>query len=135
MPSVIQKKSYSSVKIFWLNKDLLNKKINTAVNNIANNCPEVEEIILFGSFCKDKATSLSDIDVLIVITSSYEKFLDRPLKYKVFFEDIDLDVDIFVYTKEEIKTNIPLVKTVFKEGITLFKRCPIKSKGQNVKDL
>jgi predicted nucleotidyltransferase len=120
--SVIQKKSYNSVKIFWLNKEILNQKINSAVKKIISNCKEVEEIVLFGSLSKNRATVSSDVDILIVVNSSSERFIDRPLKYKDFFENIGLDLDIFVYTDEELKRNITLVENAFKEGKILFKK-------------
>ncbi len=59
MPSVIQKKSCNSVKVFWLNKELLETNILNAVNTLANNCPEVKKVILFGSIAENRGVPSS----------------------------------------------------------------------------
>mgnify|MGYP000462777604 CR=1 FL=1 len=66
-------------------------------------------------------TVSSDVDILIIVNSCSEKFLDRPLKYKKYF-NIGIDTDIFVYTEEEVKNGIPLVETALKEGIVVFEK-------------
>ena len=121
MRSVIQKKSFNSVKVFYLDKKLLKKKIKEGVKKIIRECKEVEKIVIFGSFAKKRMTVSSDIDILIIVNSCSEKFLDRGLKYKKYF-NIGIDVDIFVYTIEEIKNGIPLVETALKEGIIVFEK-------------
>ncbi len=123
MPSVIQKKSYNSVKVFWLNKKLLQSNIIKAVNNLVHNQRVVKQVILFGSIAEDRGIPSSDVDILIIVSESQQKFLDRAVYFKKFFEDIGLGVDLFVYTEEEVKKNtIPLVNTAFKKGKILFKR-------------
>lgn len=121
MQSVIQKKSYDSVKVFWLNKELLESKINAAVKRLTAECQEVMTVILFGSVAEDKATVSSDIDILIVVKESKYRFIDRPLQFGKYFEGIGLGVDIFVYTSQELRNNtIPLAKSAFKKGKILF---------------
>ena len=121
MRSVIQKKSFNSVKVFYLDKKLLKKKIKEGIKKIIRECKEVEKIVIFGSFAKNRMTVSSDIDILIIVNSCSEKFLDRALKYKKYF-NIGIDVDIFVYTIEEIKNGIPLVETALREGIIIFEK-------------
>ena len=121
MRSVIQKKSYNSVKVFYLDKNLLEEKIKEGIKKIIRECKEVEKIVIFGSFAKNRMTVSSDIDILIIVNSSSEKFLDRPLKYKKYF-NLGIDVDIFVYTVEEIKKGIPLVETALKDGKNVFEK-------------
>lgn len=123
MPSVIQKKSYNSVKVFWLNKDLLDINIIKAVNNLVHNRQEVKKVILFGSIAENRGLPSSDVDILIVVKESKYRFLDRALYFQSYFEDIGLGVDLFVYTEEEIEKNtIPLVSSAIKKGKILFKR-------------
>lgn len=132
MQSVIQKKSYNSVKVFWLNKTLLQHRIKEAVKILILECPEVEKVILFGSAADNRETPLSDIDILIMVNESKFRFLDRSLPFRKYFQDIGLGVDIFVYTiKEKKEGNIPLVNTALEKGKVLYirglKPCP---KGQ-----
>jgi len=123
MPSVIQKKSYNSVKVFWLNKDQLDINIIKAVNNLVHNHQEVKKVILFGSIAENRGLPSSDVDILIVVKESKYRFLDRALYFQSYFEDIGLGVDLFVYTEEEIEKNtIPLVSSVIKKGKILFER-------------
>ena len=123
MPLVIQKKSYNSVKVFWLNRDLLIKKLKKCIKTFVDKRKEVEEIILFGSFAEDNFTAFSDIDLIFIVSESKERFIDRASIYMNFFKDINLELDIFVYTKEEVKKlDISLLKTARKTGKVLFKR-------------
>jgi len=123
MPSVIQRKSYNSAKIFWLNKDLLKENIRKCVNELASNRPEVQKVVLFGSAANDRQTPTSDIDIILVVTEVQADLFNRPLIYKEFFNKIGLEVDLFVYTKTEIeKENIPLLRSALKNGKTLFEK-------------
>jgi len=135
MPSVIQKKSYNSVQVFWLNKILLEEKIFSAVKELTINCPEIQRVILFGSVAKSRETVASDVDILIEVEESKERFIDRPLPFKDFFKEVDLSLDLFVYTQEEIeRRNIPLVNTVLREGKVLFDRRNQKVDVRNQKE-
>lgn len=123
MPSVIQKRSYNSVKVFWLDKDKLKDTIIKAVNGLVLNHAEVKKVILFGSIAENRGLPSSDVDILIVVKESKYRFLDRALCFQSYFEDVGLGVDLFVYTEEEIKENtIPLVSSAIRKGKILFKR-------------
>lgn len=122
MQSAIQKKSYNSAQVFWLNKNLLRKNISDAVKALAVNRPEVQKVVLFGSVAEGRETVSSDIDILLIVKQSTRRFIDRPLEFRNFFEDIGLGVDIFVYTQDEIKRGINLPKTALEQGKVLFKR-------------
>lgn len=123
MQSVIQKKSYNSVKVFWLNKELLQHTINEAVKNLIREHPQVEKVVLFGSVAENRGTPASDMDILIVVSDSKERFFERGLTFEKYFRGIGLGTDIFVYTLKELKDgNIPLVNTAFKRGKVLFER-------------
>jgi len=123
MQSVIQKESYDSVKVFWLNKELLGVNINTAVKKLTARHPEVSRVILFGSAAEDKASVSSDIDILIVVRKSKHRFINRSMEFGKYFEEIGLGTDIFVYTQQELEKNsIPLAETAIKKGKILFIR-------------
>jgi predicted nucleotidyltransferase len=110
------------VKVFWLNKELLQHRIREAVKNLVLRHPEAKQVILFGSTAENRETSLSDIDILIVVDDSKHRFLDRALPFKKYFQDIGLEVNIFVYTCKELEENIPVANIALKKGEVLY-RC------------
>ena len=81
MPSVNQKRLYNSVKVFWLDKDQLKLNIANAVNNLVHTCDEVKKVILFGSVAENRGLPSSDVDILIVVSESKHRFLDRIPQY------------------------------------------------------
>ena len=109
MQSVIQKKSYGSVKVFWLDKDLLKKRIQQAAKKIMAMNSDVEKVMLFGSLAQDKATAFSDADILIVVKDSTKRFIDRPIDFAPYFRNIGVEVDLFVYTRKEIEHHTALL--------------------------
>ena len=111
MQSVIQRKSYGSVKVFWLDKDLLKKRIQKAAKKIMSTNSDVEKVILFGSLAEDRATAFSDADILIVVKDSTKRFIDRPIDFAQYFQNIGIEVDLFVYTKKEIEHNTEFINT------------------------
>jgi len=56
MQSIIRKKLYGSVKIFYLNRDLLIKSLKKCIEKVTEKKPEVEKIILFGSIVETKSS-------------------------------------------------------------------------------
>jgi predicted nucleotidyltransferase len=111
MQSVIQRKSYGSVKVFWLDKDLLKKRIQKAAKKIMSTNSDVEKIMLFGSLAEDRATAFSDADILIVVKDSTKRFIDRPIDFAQYFQNIGIEVDLFVYTRKEIEHNTAFINT------------------------
>ena len=103
MPSVIQRKSYGSVKVFWLDKELLKKRIQKAARRVMSNNSSVEKVILFGSLAVDRATAFSDADILIIVKDSTKRFIDRPNDFSEYFQNMGVEVDLFVYTRKEIE--------------------------------
>ena len=123
MQSVIQKVSYDSVKIFWLDRVELRKRLENAAHRMLEENHLVQRVILFGSVASGKATPASDVDIVIVIRESEKRLMDRALEFLGFFSEVDLDVDIFVYTEDESKNDPPpIYTTAAKTGILLAKR-------------
>lgn len=120
MQSIIQKKLYNSVCVFWLNKDLLRRRVLACVRSLVSKESDVKKVILFGSVAEEREVVSSDVDILLVVDESKERFIDRPIRFKQYFENLGLGVDIFVYTRGEIKTDIPLVNTAMRRGKVLF---------------
>lgn len=122
MPSVIQKRFYNSVKVFWLDKELLATRIGEAVKSLTLRHPEVRRVVLFGSVADNRPTPASDIDILIIVDNCQERFLDRPLLFRRYFEGIGLGTDIFVYTNNEVVQGMAFVNTALKKGKVLFNK-------------
>ncbi|OQX81525.1 MAG: hypothetical protein B6D56_02320 [Candidatus Omnitrophica bacterium 4484_70.1] len=121
MLSVIVKKSYGSVKVFWLNKELLKKELVKIAKKIKSCNDNVKDIILFGSVKEDKATPFSDIDISIIVKKSSKRFIERPLEFIDYFKEIPLGVDLFVYTEEEVeRKNNPFLSYILSSGKSLL---------------
>jgi predicted nucleotidyltransferase len=83
-----------------------------------------EKIILFGSAARGDTDEYSDID-LIVIKNTDRRFVQRLVDVTAFLP-MDIGVDVFVYTPQEIKAMIeeenPFIEQAFKDGIVLYEK-------------
>ena len=123
MQSVIQKESFDSVKIFWLDRIELRRRLKNAASRILEDDHLISKVILFGSVAEGRATPASDVDIVIVTEESDKRFMDRSMDFLDYFSDIDLSVDIFVYAGKEIENNPPpIYLTAVKTGILLAER-------------
>jgi predicted nucleotidyltransferase len=121
MQSIIRKKFYGSVKVFSLDSELLISRLKNLSLELAEKRPEVLAAVLFGSAAEGRALPSSDVDILLVVKRSEERFIDRPDTYRQYFRSIPMDVDCKVYTVGEIKSgNHPLAETALKGGLVLF---------------
>lgn len=75
-------------------------------------------VYLFGSLSEDRAVPGSDADVLVVLTSSDRRWMDRPLEYAEYFEGAGMPVELFCYTVEEIE-RVPLARRALGSGSRL----------------
>ena len=123
MQSIIQKRSCNSVQIFWLNRDLLRERLLECVKELVTKRPEVQKVVLFGSVAESREAVSSDVDILLVVKESPERFIDRSIRFRDFFKHLELGVDIFAYTRQELgKGNIPLAEVAIRKGKILFER-------------
>lgn len=93
--------SSSSVKIFWLDSRKTIEEVTTAVRQMKAQRPEIEEVWLFGSLARGDAAPGSDADLLVILSSSAEHFLDRIPRY--LLTGLSLGVDVFPYTRAEVE--------------------------------
>lgn len=121
MQSIIQEKSYNSAKVFWLDKIALETNLRECVQLLVARQKEVEKIILFGSVAENRETVHSDVDLLIMVSMTKERFIDRPLQYKNYFADLGLGTDIFVYTESEFARS-PFYNKINSKGMILYSR-------------
>lgn len=118
--SVIHKQSCGSVKVFWLDRNLLKSRIRRAARNLTREHEAVVRVVLFGSVASDRALPSSDADILVVVRDSDLPFIDRAVRFRDYFSDIGVGVDLFVYTERELAAGtIPLAATALRTGIDL----------------
>ena len=123
MQSVIQKMLYNSVKVFWLDTEILLQNLDHSIQKIIRYHPEVIEIILFGSVAEGRAVPSSDVDLQLILETSNLRFMERSVAYLPCFENAGLSVDIFAYTIDEIKNKtIPIAEIAREKGRVLFKQ-------------
>ena len=119
--SVIQKRSYGSVKVFWLDRNLLTSRIIRAARNLGRRHEEVVRVVLFGSVASDRAVPSSDADLLVVVRVCDTPLLDRAALFREYFLDFGVGVDLFVYTEREVAAgNIPIATHALRTGIVLY---------------
>ncbi|MDO5145633.1 MAG: nucleotidyltransferase domain-containing protein [Eubacteriales bacterium] len=83
---------------------------------------DIEKIILFGSCARSESRYESDIDLLLLVKDIPNHKEIRKLKMKLC-EEVALDVDLKISTKDKFKSQSDLFTTNIKrDGVTLWKR-------------
>ncbi len=118
------KKLSRSVKIKYLDKAGIRRRLDQAVGKLVRRYPEIERVVLFGSLARDDAVPGSDADLLVVLRESNLPFLDRFTRYLP--NHCGIGVEVFAYTKAELEKmtherNL-FILDALREGETLFER-------------
>ncbi len=100
------------------------EQLERSIQRLCTEHPEVREAILFGSLARGDHGTRSDADILLVLeTSPFDRFFDRIPDFIPYFLDVDVPVDIFPYTEEEIdlmeSSENMLLRRARSEGIAL----------------
>ncbi|MBW2370151.1 MAG: nucleotidyltransferase domain-containing protein [Deltaproteobacteria bacterium] len=64
--------------------------------------PLAIKVFLFGSFAAGNYTPESDIDIMIIGKKMNAPFLERRDLFIDFFKEIPFDINLMVYTQEEV---------------------------------
>lgn len=116
------RESYPFVKIRYFDRQGVDRAIHRFAKELKAR-PEVERVIVFGSFVRGESVPGSDIDILLVLTESNVPFLERIPKYMP--SQFPVGIDIFPYTNEEIERMISqgnfFLKRALAEGVEI--RC------------
>ena len=120
-----QIKSLGSAKIISLNKEIVLKEIKKIAEKIKEEEKgNILDIIIFGSIAKNNYTGTSDVDIVIILKESDLSFIERIVKYRKYF-DLDIGVDLFVYTFSEFekmkRENNFFIKEIIDFGISVLK--------------
>ncbi|MBE6789567.1 MAG: helix-turn-helix domain-containing protein [Ruminococcaceae bacterium] len=92
-----------------------------SVEQITDACAEVfrnidiEYCYLFGSYAKDKATELSDVDLLISTSVTGMRFFDLT---EALREKLQKKVDVL--NREQLNNNPELVNEILKDGVKIY---------------
>jgi len=114
-------KSSNSVKVVFADKAKVLRQLKDYVKSLKQAHPVVEQVGYFGSYANGTYGPASDIDLLIVLRKSDERFLDR---IPVFLPDnLSICCDVFPYTGEEInkmqEEDSPWIRHILKETVWL----------------
>lgn len=124
MGSILQRRSYGSVNVVWLDRLEAARRVREAGRNLVMEHPEVIGVYLFGSLAEGRAVPGSDADILILLGRSECRWIDRPLGFYPYFQNVGIGVDLFCYTVEEVDRT-PLARRALKGGILLAGRSPL----------
>ena len=80
MRSLVRKESCGSVTVFWLDRAEARRRIETAGNALVESRSDVVAVYLFGSLAEGRAVPGSDADIMILLSGSTGKWIDRPLE-------------------------------------------------------
>jgi len=117
--SVVRERSFNSVRIFWIDRDLVMERLQRRIDLLSEN-PHVQKIVLFGSFAEGREVPGSDLDILIVLDEDEREITERIPGFLEVLGDIGISVDIFAYTEDELQN--PVAMAALRSGITLFER-------------
>lgn len=83
--------------------------------------PEIEQVLLFGSLARGEAVPGSDADLLVVLSSASQPFMERVPRYLP--TGMPVGVDVFPYTQEEIDRMLAegnhFIEQAMKDGLPL----------------
>lgn len=120
---MLQIKSLGSVTIKSVNYDTLLDLLKNASRRIKESYSIVNRVLLFGSFAKGNYTPESDVDIVIVVKQINEPFLERSDPFLNFFNELPFDINLMVYTEEEIEKMLAegncFIKNVLAEAFDL----------------
>src|SRR2546428_4115805 len=97
----MRKPSSLSVKITYFDKLGVRRALKRYVAALTSKHPEIIRIILFGSVARGDAVPGSDVDILIVLSSSEKAFLGRMLDYVP--DHFPVGAEVFPYTQAEFE--------------------------------
>lgn len=120
----MQKHSLNSVKVIFANQANVKKQIQESIRQLIKRNPEIKKVILFGSYATGNYGPRSDVDILFILDSSDQPFLDRIPHY--IPDDLSFSVDVFPYTASEIEALLQaenhFIRRALHEGKVLYER-------------
>jgi predicted nucleotidyltransferase len=110
------------VKVTFTNREQILKALEDLIQQWTQRHPELEQVILFGSFARGDYFPGSDVDMLLILEKSDQPFLSRMVKFLP--AHFLIDIDIFPYARDEferiIKEPHSLVGQALSEGKRMY---------------
>jgi uncharacterized protein len=97
----MRKPSSPSVKVTFTDREQILKALENLIQEWTQQHPELEKVILFGSFARGDYFPGSDLDVLLMLENSDQPLLNRIRQFLP--THFPVDIDVFPYTQAEIK--------------------------------
>lgn len=116
----------TSVKIFSVDVAAVRRGMDDYARKLLATYPEVEEVVVFGSFENDTYAPGSDIDVFIVLREANDSPRDRIPRF-LPQKSFGVPVDVFPFTRAEMeeRRDSPLLVAVRKSRWQ-YRRAPIR---------
>jgi predicted nucleotidyltransferase len=112
---------YMEKEIKYLPQDFL-KEIVRRILRVA----QPEKIILFGSFARNEATEASDLDLLIIQSTSSLPRYKRSTPVRLALRGLFPSKDILIYTQKEVQdwktAETSFIASILREGTVLYER-------------
>ncbi len=96
----MRRQSLSSVEIKSVDAAEVRRHTDQYARELLASHPEVEEVIVFGSFAEDRYAPGSDLDVFIVLSHANKSVRDRVSNFLP--ERFPVPVDVFPFTQAEM---------------------------------
>ena len=114
--------------MFTRQEKSLKKVDESLLNDIVNQILKVtqpEKIVLFGSYARNEAIAVSDIDILIIQSSDLPRY-KRSIPVRLALRGLFPSKDIVIYTPEEVKewesASTSFIASALREGRVLYER-------------
>ncbi len=102
--SVYHTMSSGSCRVVYLDRELAVQILRERAEQLVRTRPKVLEVRLFGSLAEGTAVPGSDADILIVLRDHpLPRWFDRIPLYAPAFDAIDMPVELFCYTLDELR--------------------------------
>jgi UTP:GlnB (protein PII) uridylyltransferase len=114
----------TTVAVTWFDSEAVWRAVEAHARALGARYPEIEEIVVFGSLVRGTAVPGSDVDMLVILARSDQRFLDRiPALVPGAFP---CGVDVFPYTRAELERmrgeGNAFIATALSEGRTVYRR-------------
>jgi predicted nucleotidyltransferase len=113
--------SSNFVKVRFPDHQQIKDTLAALANQAIQQDPNIEAVYLFGSRATGNFSAHSDADLLIIVQNDQQRPIDRIPHHLQLFMKSPVPVEIFPYTREEIKQNA-FAQRALKEGVLLSQR-------------
>ena len=119
----MQKLFFPSSGSTFRDRDGVVREIRHIAKRICAERPEIQEIVLFGSYATGTAGYFSDIDLVVIVNHDPRHPHQRIPEYLLLFREAPLPVDLFVFTRDEVAARDgagdPFMRRLSTEGVHL----------------